>query len=50
MKNILNYDSFLNEKLKPSQFREYMKVWDENPELRNRYKEIFCTCAIILLI
>jgi len=41
MKNILNYDSFLNEKLKPSQFREYMKVWDENPELRNRYKEIF---------
>jgi len=40
MKNILGYNSF-NEKLKPSQFREYMKVWDESPELRDRYKDIF---------
>lgn len=41
MKSILAYNSFINEKLKPSQFREYMKVWDENPELRDRYRDIF---------
>ena len=41
MKIILSFDKFLTEKLKPSQFREYMKLWDENPSLRDRYKEIF---------
>lgn len=41
MKIILNFESFITEKLKPSQFRDYMKAWDESPGVRNRYKEIF---------
>lgn len=40
MKFLKNYTRFL-EALDPSQFREYMKVWDENPELRTRYESIF---------
>ena len=40
MKFLKNYTRFL-EALDPSQFREYMKVWDENPELKTRYESIF---------
>jgi hypothetical protein len=39
MSRILNFKSF--EALKPSQFRDYMKVWDELPHLKDRYKDIF---------
>ncbi len=39
MNHILKYGQF--EALAPSQFREYVKVWQDNPNLRERYKSMF---------
>lgn len=39
MNHILPYNQF--EALTPSQFRPYMKVWQDNPNLKERYKSMF---------
>jgi hypothetical protein len=39
MNHILKYGQF--EALSPSQFREYVKVWQDNPNLKERYKSMF---------
>jgi hypothetical protein len=40
MKYLKTYNE-LKEALKPSVFRDYMNVWQENPDLRKRYEDIF---------
>jgi hypothetical protein len=40
MKHIEEFDAFINEALKISQIRDYIKMWDENGG-RERYKEWF---------
>lgn len=39
MNHILKFSTF--EALTPSQFRPYMEVWQKNPDLRERYKDMF---------
>ena len=37
--HILKFSTF--EALSPSQFRQYMEVWQKNPNLRERYRGMF---------